>query len=172
MKLFVCFMICVIGFSCATPLEIRYDRVELLNSTFIEGIYNISTFRISKFNHTAHVLNVNFELFINLDRNFFLEVYFHHNRLNNNQYTRSLLQVPNTNACFLLDKFWNVGFGHLTRNDTNLPEMEPRKGICPIEKVRFQVIFLICFSFIDLIYSGKILAKKLHVSKWKTGTDT
>lgn len=136
-KLLVCFVFCFFDQSCATPLEIRYDRVELLNSTLIEGIYNISTFRISKFNHTAHVLNVNFELFINLDQNFFLEVNFYHNRLNNNQYTKSLLQVPNTNACFLINKFWSVGFEHLTRNDTNLPEAKAGKTICPIEKVRF-----------------------------------
>lgn len=34
------------------PIEITFERVEMMNSTYLKGHYNVSMLRISKFNRT------------------------------------------------------------------------------------------------------------------------
>lgn len=64
------------------------DTLELLTASYVPDYYNISVFRVAKYNRTTHVLNWDIELFIDLDESVSLEIQLYVSRLNNNQYQR------------------------------------------------------------------------------------
>lgn len=41
--------------------ELHFDRIELKNASYSAGFYDVSLFRITKFNRTAYALNLNIE---------------------------------------------------------------------------------------------------------------
>lgn len=57
-----------------TSYEFIFDRVELLNSSYLEGYYNISLYRVNKYNRTTFVLNCELELFCDWDDTLFVEI--------------------------------------------------------------------------------------------------
>lgn len=116
-----------------TTDEIIYDRVELLNSSSLEGIYNFTEFRITKFNRTLFVINSKIELLQDLDETFEVEVLFYFNRLNNNQYTKSIARVKRDKLCIVATKFQDALFTNLNKDKTNLPP--EGVGYCPLKKV-------------------------------------
>lgn len=113
--------------------ELIFDHVELLNGTSVEGIYKYSSHRITKFNRTTYVFNTEFETFITLDESYEMEGIFYYNRLNNNQYTRSVLRAPKSNFCDTLNRFRNLIFTPSNINNHNFPG--PNEPICPMKKV-------------------------------------
>lgn len=118
--------------------EVQFDRTELLNSTYYEGIYNVTLFRIAKFNRTTYVLNVEFENFVDIDQNYEVEVKFYFNRLNNNQYNLSPIRVPRSSFCAVAQKFHSMIITSATKNSTNL--YNPDGSACPLKKVSISLI--------------------------------
>lgn len=102
---FVLIVFSLFGFDSLMGTEMIYDRIEMLNSTYLEGVYNFSQFRVTEYNHTAHTIDSYFELFIDVDQNIAVEIESYFNRLNNKQYTKSLLHTPKTPICFFIDRF-------------------------------------------------------------------
>lgn len=100
-------------------MEMISDRVELLNSS-----YNVTEFRISKFNHTTHVFNTKFELFIDIDFDFSSEFLTFYNRYNNNQFRRSLLLVRKSPLCDSMQKFYGSFSRELDSEHSNFPRRE------------------------------------------------
>lgn len=136
----VAFFILNCGF--IEPMELIFDRVELLNSSYLEGFYNVTQFRISKFNHTTHVFNTKFELFIDIDSDFSIETLSYYNRFNNNQYTKSLLRVKKTRLCDSMQKIYGTFSRDLDPKVSNFPRREYGQRVCPFKKV-FYLINLI-----------------------------
>lgn len=63
----------IIGCTPFNVKEIEFDHVAL-NVSFVEDFYNVSVFRVNKFNHTAYALNVDAGSYIDDDENFEVEV--------------------------------------------------------------------------------------------------
>lgn len=119
-------------------MEMISDRVELLNSS-----YNVTEFRISKFNHTTHVFNTKFELFIDIDFDLSSEFLTNYNRYNNNQYRRSLLRVRKSPLCDSMQKFYRSFSRELDSEHSNFPRREYGEKVCPLKKI---------FNFISLSF--------------------
>lgn len=134
---FYCILAILFGFIWNSVLmdDIYFDRVELLNSTYVDGLYNVSVLRIAKFNRTVYVMNFEFEIFVDFDQHHELEVSFHYNRLNNNQYTKSLLRVPRSSFCGLFVKYYSVVVTNEMKSHTNFPSIQPNRKWCPVKKV-------------------------------------
>lgn len=115
--------------------EVHFDRIELRNASYNPELHNITLIRIAKFNRTAYVLNVNGDIFRDVDEEFFVEVAFFHNRFNNNQYTRSPIRVPKTNLCECVEKYYTVLMTEEMKTKTNFPEVKPNEKWCPFKKV-------------------------------------
>lgn len=110
--------------------ELLYDRVEMLNSSYVEGRYNFSEYRISKFNRTTYVANANAEFYRDIEDQE-MEVVFHYNRLNNNQYTKSLINIKRNTICNIMDKYYKFLIDE--SSDTNFPASGTK--LCPLKKV-------------------------------------
>lgn len=115
--------------------KIEIDRVEILNSSYMEGIYNISELYVSKFNRTAYVLNVKMMLYIDIDENCEVELSLHHNRLNNNQYNKMPFGISRRSCCQLLEEHYRTVFMPLLKDVSNLPQLKEGDHVCPIKKV-------------------------------------
>lgn len=129
--------ICIISFLCKSgvSVEIQFDRIELLNSSYVEGVYNVSEFRITKFNRTTYVFNTKIDFFIDIDRNIKVQVNFHHNRLNNNQYTKTPMAISKDLICNIADKYYQKFIMIQVKNVSNLPQIEAGQSVCPVQKV-------------------------------------
>lgn len=134
----------VLTFQNILTSEMFFDRIELLNASYVKDLYNVSIFRVNKFNRTTYVFNMEFETYTGYEMNdkIQLELKFYYNRFNNNQYTKSLIRIPKDSICKTVDKYGPI-LG-IDKNVTNLPF--PRKTgehFCPASKVNFS--FLIPF---------------------------
>lgn len=67
--------------------------------SYLKDFYNIMEVRISKFNRTTAVLNFHGDLYIDVDKDFEVDVTYHYNRFNNNQYNKMPMGIPRMNAC-------------------------------------------------------------------------
>lgn len=115
--------------------EIQFDRVELMNGSYLENFYNFSVLRINKFNRTTYVINAIVQFNNTADENFQIELLFHFNRLNNNQYSKMPLKIRKENICVLTDKYYRPFFMGQIKNCSNLPQFEPDEPACPIKNV-------------------------------------
>lgn len=125
------------GFNCESVFstEIQFDRIEMLNATYAEGYYNLSEFRITKFNRTAYVWNAKADFFVDIDMDIKVEVSFFYNRLNNNQYTKSPMGLPKDTLCNFAEKYYRKSLMKQFKDYSNFPQRQPNEPICPIEKV-------------------------------------
>lgn len=115
--------------------EIQFDRIEILNNTFVEGFYNVSEFRITKFNRTTYVLNTKAELFLDLTTDIKVQVNYYFNRLNNNQYYKTPMALPKDAACNFAEKFYRKFVMTQVKDISNLPQLKPGDPVCPLPKV-------------------------------------
>lgn len=129
--------ICLLIFQCenVSATEIQLDRVELLNQTYMEGFYNLSEFRVTKFNRTSYVWNAEVEMFSDIDDKLKLEVTFHHNRLNNNQYNKSPMQISKDTLCNIAEKYYRKFIMNDIKDISNFPQLKAGEPVCPIVKV-------------------------------------
>lgn len=118
------------------PFEIEFDRVEILNKTYVDGFYNVSTLRVQKFNRTKHVVNLNAELLMDIDETIFMEINFYYNRLNNNQYSKTPARLPKTALCKVFDTYYRDLYMENFKEASNFPQYQPDEPACPINKVK------------------------------------
>lgn len=124
--------------------ELVLDRVELINATYLEGLYNISEMRVGKFNRTTYVLNFEIESFIEINqKDSEFETTFYFNRMNNNQYSKTLIHVRRSPLRSTMDTFRTLLFPDAMRTHSNLPVFNgPNASFCPIPKVQTDLIWL------------------------------
>lgn len=128
------FFLFALSCKIVVAVEIQFDRAEL-KQFYVDGMYNFSEFRVSKFNHTAYALNVRGEFYRDIDQDFKVEIEYYYNRMNNNQYTKSIIRVPRLNLCGALDKYYSDFGMKEMKGHSNLPQYEPPAKFCPMEKV-------------------------------------
>lgn len=73
--------------------EMIYDHVQLLNTSYSDQHFNFTVFRIAKFNRTTYASNGELIVDVDFDGNFSVDLSFHYNRFNNNQYNKSPMRV-------------------------------------------------------------------------------
>lgn len=112
--------------------DIQFDRIEMLNGTYLEGVYNISLFRIAKLNRTMHVFNAEMDFLTDVDQFHSMEFTFYYNRLNNNQYSKTLMRIPKQVLCRVLEKF-RPFLSVLSETTTNFYQADGKS--CPMKKV-------------------------------------
>lgn len=106
--------------------EFRLDSALLNNSSFLEGYYNISEFRVSRFGRVSYGLNWEFELFIDFDEKVYLEIEIAWRRSNAYSFIKLLyhckrLSFPNFHQYyFAVMKPFLDGF----KNHSNFPTLE------------------------------------------------
>lgn len=125
--------------SILAEVEVYFDRIELLNATYVPGLYNVSVFRVGKFNRTTYVFNADVETFIPVDDDFDVEVIFYYNRFNNNQYSRTPIRVPRTNLCKTVESFYTMMTTAEIRTSTNIPPVKRGVKWCPVEAVNLHI---------------------------------
>lgn len=119
----------------------QFDRFDVLNSTFVEGLYNISKLRIAKFNRTAYGINFDIEFFFDFNDEYEFSTFFHYNRLNNNQYAKSILRIPKSNFCSWMGSVYPKYLMESFKTRSNLPQYDVKsEKFCPLKKVRNEFI--------------------------------
>lgn len=116
-------------------IEVIFDRIEMLNSSYVEGYYNISLLRVTKFNRTTFVLNAEFELFVDVTDKFMVEADFHYNRFNNNQYNKLPGNVKKDTICKHAEKYYKKMIMADVEHKSNFPQYAENEQVCPIKKV-------------------------------------
>lgn len=134
------FLICVSKFQVSSAIEVYFDRIELMNSSYIEGLYNVSEYRIAKFNRTTYVFNANMEIFYDTDRNHTVGVEFFYNRFNNNQYSKTPFRVTRAPICDFVEKYYNLLSSDEIANITNFIKHISGKNFCPLKKVHLDLL--------------------------------
>lgn len=128
--------------------ELIFDRVELINGSFVEGVYNCSLFRVSRLNRTTYVINYDAMQLMEFDKNVKMETAIYYNRFNNNQYTLSPIQTKKGSLCDTMKKYSRLFFNVAQRHTTNMADPNV---FYPLKKVLFHCLFhfliRICFDF-------------------------
>lgn len=126
-------------FKCCTPFmskEIEFDHVAL-RASFVEGFYNATVFKVNKFNHTAYALNVDAEFYVDVDEDFEVEVFNYYKRLMSNEYSKSVIHIPRSSLCKVIDKFYPLYAMESMKDHSNLPQYKSPNKFCPLKKVYF-----------------------------------
>lgn len=84
------FVIFVVVLKTSDGVEFVLDQAKLMSSTYLEGYYNFSEFRVSKFARFSYGLNQKFELFVDFDENIFLQIQIYWRRSNAHEYRQLL----------------------------------------------------------------------------------
>lgn len=140
-------VVVVLVFCEISSLDVQFERLELMNASYVEGKYNISLLRVSRINRTTYSMNVEFETFQDIGTEFSFEVLFYFNRFNNNQYNRHPLAIPKMGFCDATEKYYKIlkGFFQDYSNFPQFPEGEPA---CPFPKVSCMKILPIEFTIL------------------------
>lgn len=112
--------------------EVHLDRIEMVNSTYYEGVFNLTQLKIDRINHNSYALQTDVEILVDLDEDWEMEAYFYYNRFGNNNYFKTPNQIFRSRVCNVLERYREfIAF----RNVTNLPEPKFGQRICPIKVV-------------------------------------
>lgn len=69
-----CFTVTIIN---SKRYTIQIDEANLLNSTYLEGSYNVSQFSVRKFYRSLFILNVDLELLTDWTEDFFFDITYY-----------------------------------------------------------------------------------------------
>lgn len=119
---------------------ITLDQVKLLNSSYVPGYYNVTTFRVAKYNRTTFVFNFYGEILTDIDDAVFFQAELYYSRLNNNQYYLTPGRIPKMTYYTFLNKFYRNVLMEGLKNTSNLPQLKPNENGCPQKKVSYKVI--------------------------------
>lgn len=115
--------------------EIQIDRIEFVNTTYMEGIYNISELRISRINRTTYAVSVEITSYVDLDKNWEYEISFFRNRFNNNQYYKMPLGLSKRSLCGTFEPVYEKKVQAVIKDISNFPQLKEGEEICPLKKV-------------------------------------
>lgn len=130
-----------LSFNRISMLEFQFDRIDILNSTYREGFYNISQARITKFNRTTYVFNAVMEWFIDLDDDVSSDITIHFNRFNNNQYSKTPMHVKRQPFYKIVDKFYVIIFAQaMEKKQMNVPLKKAGEPVRKVRTLQFKLI--------------------------------
>lgn len=118
-------------------LDLEMDRIEMMKELYHEGLLNVSQFRVTKFRRTTAVINLNSDVYINVNEDWEMDVFFYFNRSNNNQYTKHPARIFRDIVCNIIDqRFKPFLTGNVFDNkDAHLPKFTSDEKSRPIPKV-------------------------------------
>lgn len=125
----------LLNFQTVFPIEIIFDRVELINGTYVDGIYNASLCRVTKTSRTTYAVNLDIVQFIDFDENAEVTAIFYYNRFNNNQYNLSPMRVKRSKICETWKYYSKLVF---TPENNHTSNMADPNVFCPFKKVFFH----------------------------------
>lgn len=137
-NIFIVFLVLAFYFEPSFTAEVNLERVELINSSYVEGYYNVSSMRVSKFNRTTFVFSFEAELFVDITDEVTVQVDFYHSPLGNTQYTKSAARIPKDTICKHAEKYYKEWYMQQFKDISNLPQVEPTENVCPVKAVSTQ----------------------------------
>lgn len=120
-------------------IDFQFERIVMLNATYVEGRYNISMLRILRMNRTTYALSVDFKICRDLGEDYSLEVLFY-NRFNNNQYYRTPASISKRNLCDAANRYYQEFVGDPLKNFSNFKQFKTGESACPFPKFSFAQI--------------------------------
>lgn len=118
--------------------EIQIDRIEFVNTTFMEGIYNVSELRISRINRTTYALSAELTFYVDFDKNWVYEISFFRNRFNNNQYYKMPFGLSKRTVCETFEPIYQKHVQAVIKDISNLPQLKEGEHICPLKRYAFH----------------------------------
>lgn len=90
LKMYFLIFFCTIFYvQMSESVDLILDHMNLLNTTYLPGYYNISELRVTKFSRNEYGVNANFELFIDFDEKIYLEIQLYMKRIMGHEYAKS-----------------------------------------------------------------------------------
>lgn len=163
LKILAVYILLNLNFKTVYSADISFDRIEILNETYLEGMYNVSLFRITKLNHTVYVFNAEMESFVDMDQFHSVEINFYYNRLNNNQYNRTPMRVKKELLCKIFEKYHDVIIMEATKNSTNVYSNSSGKS-CPMKAVNIFNLFRMQFKIDPIVTPCNIFCREITIS--------
>lgn len=113
---------------------IQIDEAKFLNSTYLEGYYNISRITVSKFNRTQFVFNADFEFLTDLNENFVYDVAIYVKRKAGQSWSKNLYNYPNYSFCDTMKKYRQYSMEDF-KAVSNFPQFDKNDESCVFPKV-------------------------------------
>lgn len=132
----------------AYEYSVVLDQANILTTSYVEGIYNISLFRAGKFNRTTSVLNFEGEFFVDLDESAYIEVQLYLSR-EHNEFEKSLFHVPNITYVEFNRKYYRNTLMPGLKLTSNFPQFGPDEQAFIMPKV----IEAVSFNFFSYFFS-------------------
>lgn len=140
--------------------EIIPEQAELVTPSFVKDHYNVSSYRITRFNRTTYVIETLFEIMVDVTNEYNFESSLHYSRVKNSQYTKIPLHIPKIPMCEYLEKYLKDNLMKDKLSRPNNPEYKIAESLCPLEKVFFFSDYIIGYSNMLKHFLGSILVKK------------
>lgn len=115
--------------------EMELDRIEIVNLTHSQGVYNFTQLKNYRLNQRTHALESDVDILVDLDENWEIEAHFYYSRFNNNHYTETSIHIQRALLCNVLEKYKQFITFDTTKNITNFPVPTFGRRICPIKAV-------------------------------------
>lgn len=113
----------------------KIDQMRLLNSTNLEGYYNLKKLTMDEYNASSTIVNLDGEIFIDLDETVFLQVNLYHFKENSSQL---LIHLPNMTICSYNRIYYKHFLMKSLKNVSNFPQFEADESTC-VKKVSNSV---------------------------------
>lgn len=112
---------------------VQVDEVKLLNSTYLEGYYNISRLTVTKLNRSTFVLNTEFDLLSDTNDDYFMSGAYYLKRRAGMHWSKSLYFWPKQSICLGFITFYK--YAEKGYNNTNIPHFDATSEKCLLSKV-------------------------------------
>lgn len=121
--------------------EVRVDRIELLNSSYLAGVYNVTHLKIEKINNT-NAFQADVDFLVDIDQNWLVQTNYYYSQLNDSYYDKTSYRALRTPVCAVFERYKSFMRFDATKNNTNFPNPQRGKKICPIKAVNIDFLFL------------------------------
>lgn len=140
--------------------DFHFDQIYLKNQSYLEGYYNCTQLRISKYNRTAYAMHLNVEFFEDIDDTYSIKFFLGTKRSNSQQVFNVVFSEAKPFST-LLKRYYTIYSSILKRlqSYSNLPPPVSTTEPIVIKKVwsNYSIIISVCLIEVDFLFLGKIL---------------
>lgn len=106
--------------------ELSLDQIKLLNSSYMEGYFNFTELRVTKFKRFTYGINMRCELFRDIDENISMDIQIWWKRSIEQEYSLSLYHFKKLNFPDFFAKYFDIAkvFMEAAKHHSNLPPLE------------------------------------------------
>lgn len=128
--------IIILNFQTVFSSEVIFDRVELINGTYVEGIYNASLCKVRKINRFTYAINLDLIQLMDFDEKVEAAVVFYYNQYNNNEYNLSPIRIKRRKLCDMWKHYSKLVITPKNKYTTNMGDPNV---FCPLKKVIYSL---------------------------------